>query len=642
MTHPARHLSDLVTERRSLLKAGGLLAVSAASPVTFGALLPRAKSSLAYASLPQVIGLDHEVAHGYRARVLISWGDLIDPKALRESGGKSRFNPTKLDAEGQKRRFGTSNDFLAFLPLPRGSQNSSRGLLWSNHEYPAPVMMFAKSTQSAEQVAITQAAVGGSVIEVERGGNGDWSVVAGSARARRVHVGTRMGFGGPGATSKKLQLTADPGGGHPYADCGTLGNCAGGKTPWGTILSGEENFQSYFGNGPEDYEPETKEGEVNINFDSKGGWVTGSYGWEKHDERFDLSKNSDGPCRYGWVVEVDPYSPGSIPVKRTALGRMKHEGATTTVTRDADGKARVVVYTGDDQIDACLYRFVSEPTEDPSDPVANRDLLDRGVLSVARFDREGVTWVPLVAGEGELAKHTQFASQEDVALRTREAARAVGATPMDRPEDVETNPVNGRVYVALTNHSGRSKANAANPREKNKHGHILELYPPPGYGEAADHTADRYQWTFLLLGGDPSQPDSGAVFHPDSEAWLSCPDNVAFDPLGRLWIATDQGGNQAKNGIPDGIYTMDVDGAGRCLAKLFFAGPIGCEVCGPEFTPDGSTLFVSVQHPGDGTGMTYLEPATRWPDFASDLPPRPSIVAIGYEKDRGRVLGEEE
>ena len=283
-----------------------------------------------------------------------------------------------------------------------------------------------------------------------------------------------------------------------------------------------------------------------------------------------MAKEPNEPHRFGWMVEYDPYDPASVPVKRTALGRLKHEGATTIVNKDG----RLVVYTGDDERFDYLYKYVSNGTYDPSAGTANGALFDDGTLYVAKFDDDKCTWLPLVQGEGPLTAENGFPSQAEVLIFTRKAADLVGATPMDRPEDVEPNPVNGRVYVALTNNSRRKaeQVDGPNPRAENAHGQIVELVPP-GEGADADHAATEFGWNMLLLAGDPAKEGSGAMYGEGSEAWFSSPDNVAIDPAGRLWISTDQGDAQAKNNIPDGMYCCDVEGAGRAVVKFFFAVP---------------------------------------------------------------------
>jgi secreted PhoX family phosphatase len=358
--------------------------------------------------------------------------------------------------------------------------------------------------------------------------------------------------------------------------------------------------------------------------------------WAASVDRFDVAKEPNEPHRFGWIVEIDPYDPNFVPIKHTALGRFKHEGATPIINKDG----RLVAYTGDDERFEYLYKYVSNGTYDPAAGNANSALLDDGILYVARFDEDKLTWLPLVQGEGPLTAENGFPSQAEVLILARKAADLLGATPMDRPEDVEPNPVNGRVYLALTNNTRRKaeQVDAVNPRAENAHGQVVELVPP-GEGADADHAATEFGWNMLILAGDPAKEGSGAMYGEGSEAWLSSPDNVAIDPQGRLWISTDQGGAQAENNIPDGMYCCDLSGDSRAAVKFFFAAPVGAEMCGPEFTPDGKTLFVAPQHPAemDGFVSTFENPATRWPDFQDGMPPRPSIVAI--TKDDGGAIG---
>ena len=636
ITPPLSELIDARLSRRSVLK--GLLAAGTATVTAPAALAtPRDMdpSSLHFEQAPHTIEMFHQVAAGHRADVLMRWGD----KVLRDA---PEFDPFTLTAEAQETQFGYNNDFVAFLPLPRGSRNSTHGLLAVNHEYTNPELMFtgltalnAASKMTKEQADVEISAHGLSVVEIRKGENG-WEPVPDSQYNRRISARTTaMRVAGPAAGHARLKTKADPTGKHVI---GTLNNCSGGVTPWGTVLTAEENFNMYFGGDP-DRTPEA------ANHKRLGIKGKSRYSWPRFHDRFDIEKEPNEPNRFGWVVEIDPYDPKSTPIKRTTLGRFKHEAATCVVAPDG----RIVVYSGDDEAFEYIYRFVTAKKFTPNNPAANRDLLDAGTLSVARFDDAGtLRWIPLVFGQGPLTPANGFLSQADVLIDTRRAADLLGATPMDRPEDVETNPVNGRVYVMLTNNNTRKpdQISKLHPRPTNYYGHIVELLPPGTEGSdgarQALHTADTFRWEVLLLAGDPSRPEHGAKYHPDTEKrghWLAAPDNCCFDNRGRLWITTDQGSSQRANGIPDGVYACDVNGAGRALTKFFYACPKDAEMCGPAFTPDNRTLFVAVQHPGEEKDSTFDTPSTRWPDFdfKRNTPPRPSVVAITRED--GGVIG---
>jgi secreted PhoX family phosphatase len=591
------------------------------------ALAAGGPSTLTFTEAERVIGEGLQVAPGYRAEVLIRWGDPVAADA-------PAFDPHALTADGQALQFGYNNDFIAYMPLPKGSTSADHGLLCVNNEFISAQLMWsgipdAKATgkMTAAQVAVAMQANGHSIVEVRKRG-GRWQVVTGSPYARRITATTPMGVAGPAAGHRRFRTRADHLG---RSIIGTFANCAGGKTPWGTVLTCEENFQEYFGGDVEKSDQAAHHRRYGLAKRNRDPW-------HKFDDRFDVAKEPNEPNRFGWIVEIDPYDPRSRPVKRTALGRFKHEGAATWV----DGTGRAVVYSGDDEEFQCLYRFVTTGRYDPGNEAANRDLLDTGTLSVARFEDDGtMRWLPLVFGRPPLTSANGFVSQGDVVIEARRAAELVGATPMDRPEDVEVNPVNGRVYVMLTKNKTRSQSDtdAANPRGPNPFGHILELLPPGDDG-SRNHGAERYRWELFLMAGDPSAAGSGAAYHPalSDRGWLAMPDNCAFDPKGRLWIATDQGNDQLKNRIPDGLYGCDVDGAGRALTRFFFGCPRGAELCGPEFTPDGRTLFVAVQHPGGEKGSSFEAPSTRWPDFDPDTPPRPAVVAI--TKADGGMIGD--
>jgi secreted PhoX family phosphatase len=604
--------------RRTAL--GGLLALGGT------ALLPRAnastaQSSLGFASLPKRLDGTHHVASGYAADILLRWGDPL-------LAGSPAFDPAAQTVRSQSQQFGYNNDYLAFLPLPFGSANSERGLLWANHESTNPRLMFAGLHEPGARmtralVDIELAAHGGSVVEIGLQ-SGKWQAVRASRYNRRITMTTPMRVAGPAAGHERMTTSADRSGRRVL---GTLNNCSGGKTPWGTVLSGEENFHFYFSGDA------ARTAEAG-NYARYGVGQRTFYPWwaEQHG-RFDLAQEAREANRFGWVVEIDPYDPLSTPVKRTALGRFKHEGATCVLNRDG----RVVVYCGDDEINEYVYRFVSAGRFDPRNRRANMKLLDSGTLSVARFEADGtMRWLPLVQGEGPLTPDNGFHSQADVAIETRRAADLVGATKMDRPEDVEANPLTGVVYVMLANNVRRtaSQVDAANPRANNAYGHVIALVPP-GSGPDADHAAGQFTWSIPILAGNPHDPKSGARYGAgDGEgSWFVGPDNVAFDPRGRMYIATDQGALAETLGTADGIWVCDVEGPAAYRPRCLFQCPIGAEMCGPEFTPDGRTLFVAVQHPAVAVSRpsTFENPATRWPDFDPALPPRPSVVAIRRE-----------
>jgi secreted PhoX family phosphatase len=600
--------------------APGLLAACRSAPTGDRASDAGGKGSrLAFEELRRGLREDQAVAPGHRAQVLLRWGDPLLP-------GAPAFDPFGQSADAQALQFGTANDFLAFLPLPAGSGNSQRGLLVVNHEHATPRLMFPPGTPAAQRADVMLASHGLSVVEIAQQ-DGEWRPVPGSAYNRRVTGRTPIELTGPAAGSPRLATSADPSG---RRCLGTLGNCGGGVTPWGTYLSGEENVPEYFAGRIEDLPAEEQPGTRAMGLGPDG------YGLSALEARFDARREPREQNRFGWIVELDPFDPSAAPKKRTALGRFRHEGATCVLAPDG----RLVVYSGDDQKGECLYRFVSSRSVDARDPSANRDLLDEGVLSVARFDAEGrLDWLPLVHGEGPLTAANGFKDQADVLVEARRAARLLGGTPMDRPEDVKIDPASGCAFAVLTKNDARgsqpselgagSAADRANPRERNLHGHILELRPP-GPDGSRDHSAPRFEYDLFLLCGDQQ---SGASFHPDTspDGWFSCPDHLCFDPLGRLWVATDGNGSQRQD--VDGLWAVEADPSSpeRGFSKRFYAAPRGAELCGPCFTPDGRTLFVAVQHPAFEAGSNFEQPSTRWPDFDPQLPPRSAVVAIRRE-----------
>ena len=604
-------IGDLINRRRALggLGAAGVFAVGGRAFAQ-----ESGPSTLTFKELSHTLDANQHVAPGYDMQVVIRWGDPV-------LAGAPAFDPNNLAAAAQEKQFGYNNDYLGLYPLPMGSKASDRFLLVANHEYVNPRLMFAglktETDKTKAQAEVEMAAMGGAVVEIVKEG-GAWKVVPDSKYARRISVNTAMEISGPAAGHDLLKTGADPSGRKVF---GTLNNCAGGGTPWGTWLTCEENFNAYFGGDPAKLDPKMAK---------RYGMGRSAYGWDKHVERFDLAKEPNESNRFGWVVEIDPYTPEAPPVKRTALGRFKHEGCTYALAKDG----RVVFYSGDDERFDYVYKFVTAKPWNPTDRAANKNLLDEGTLYAARFDGEGkVEWLPLVQGQGPLTAENGFATQADVLIKTRLAADLFKATPMDRPEYIETNPVNGRVYVVLTNNGSRKpeQVDKANPRAANAHGHILEITPKDG-----DHGSAEASWSIFLLAGKPGQ-DAGARYHraTSDQGWLSCPDNIAFDSKGRIWIVTD--GAPGAAGVADGVYGADTMGFGRALTRCFYQAPTGAEVCGPIFTPDDQTFFLAVQHPGEDKGSTFDKPSTRWPDFKDGVPPRPSVVAI--TKKGGGTIG---
>lgn len=639
-------IGDVINKRlgrRDVVK--GMLGVTAislslgtvfsSSPISAesGAQESTSQGSFKFDEITGGVDRTHHVADGYDADILLSWGDPI----FKDSPA---FDPLNQTVAAQLKQFGYNNDYVGFIPL---DNSGTKGLLCVNHEYTNEEVIFPKigrqdksgfKDMTKDLVDIEMAAHGGTVVEIALK-DGKWSPVLDSTYNRRITpLTTKMSVDGPAAGHNRLKTKDDPEG---QSIIGTINNCAGGITPWGTYLMAEENFHGYFWTDKlgENGKPEKGLGDDQaVSYDRYG--VPGLwYAWGKYYDRFNVDKEPNEPNRFGWVVEVDPTDPQAKPVKHTALGRFRHEGAECILNKDG----RVVVYCGDDARFDYVYRFVSKNTYKDGDKEANMKLLSEGTLSVARFDEnKKVTWLPLVFGEGPLTEANGFRSQADVMIDARLAADKLGATPMDRPEDVEPNPITGKVYIMLTNNHKREPGdeNVANPRAVNLFGHIIEMTAPD-----KDHAADVFDWDILLKCGDPNESAVGAEWHPETsqDGWFASPDNCAIDAMGRLWVSTDQGRGWGRTGKADGLYAVETEGDLRAKSEMFFRCPVGAELCGPYFTPDSETLFVAVQHPGtDGTKdfpgfnreSTFEDPATRWPDTDpnSTMPPRPSVVAI--------------
>lgn len=568
------------------------------------------------------------IPDGYRQQVVIAWGDPVLP-------GAPGFDVHKQSSVAQRQQFGFNNDFAALLPVPGRGRNF---LLVTNHEYVTPQFMFAGYDAAAptrEQFDIEIAAVGLTVVEVERTPDGALRPVPGHY-SRRITADTPFTLTGPAAGSDFVKTPADPTG---RTVAGTFANCSGGVTPWGTVLSGEENFNAQFGAAKDGPAPDPRNADRHKRYGITA--EPSELRWETFDPRFDVTRTPNEVNRFGYVIEINPWDPASTPVKHSALGRLKHESANIYVT----GDGTVVAYTGDDERFDYMYKFVSakkiQPGNSPEAMAHNMTILDEGTLYVAKLssdipagDIDGSgklpatgsfsgsgTWIPLLkSGPNETGESlVNGITAHEVAVFTRFAADRAGATKMDRPEDFEANPYTGKVYVALTNNDkrgtgGKAPADAANPRNENKNGQILEI--------TDDHAGTAFTWDLLLVCGDPKAADTYyAGFDKSKVSPISCPDNLAFDGHGNLWISTD--GNALKSN--DGLFAIALDGPNRGETKQFLTVPVGAETCGPVVTEN--LVTVCVQHPGEGDDHSLDKPLSHWPDGGS-APARPAVVAV--------------
>jgi uncharacterized protein len=551
------------------------------------------------------------VPEGYTAQVLIPWG------APLFSNGPAWKKDASNTAAEQEQQIGMHHDGMHFFPAPRWAGNRS-GLLVLNHEYVDHVLLFSDGStpMTPEKVQKALAAHGVSVVAVALI-NGSWQRVD-SPFNRRITGTTPVTFSGPVPRNHPALAANNP-------PMGTLNNCANGHTPWGTYLTCEENWDQYFGaTGSIQLTP----AETRYGLRAAGGGMN----WHPVAPRFDLSVNRNEPNRFGWVVEIDPMEPDSTPVKRTALGRIKHENAAVVEGRGG----RIVVYTGDDQDGEYLYKFVgAKPWRQLR--AQRQSPLDHGVLHVARFDEKGHgSWVPLVHGQGALTTANGWADQADVLLRTRQAADAVGATKLDRPEWVAVHPRSGDVFVTLTNGSSGAPVSTRNP---NPYGQILRLREARG-----DNAAAAFDWDIFILAGDPLYDPLVKLEVADI---FGSPDGLAVDDDGRLWIETDISNSSQRRA--DRGY--DRIGNNQMLAadpltgeiRRFLTGPNGCEITGITFTPDQETMFVNIQHPGEATtAIGVPTPAnpravSNWPDF--DPAGRPRAATVVIRKEGGGKIG---
>ncbi|MDP1560939.1 MAG: PhoX family phosphatase [Pirellulaceae bacterium] len=599
----------------AVMTSWGPGAIAAASPVDDSNDLFRF-SNIPVSQSDQVV-----VPAGYKAEVLFRWGDPIN-------GQHPVF---KTDASNsaaeQALQGGMGHDGMEYFALPSGDANS-RGILCINHEYTDQILLFSDGIEPLpptpmplEKIRKSQAAHGISVIEVAGDKQGRWQVLD-SPYCRRITANTPMRMTGPG-----IILTGD-------SVLGTLNNCAAGRTPWGTYLTCEENFQGVFGTANESFTPNLEQERYGLT--AKGyvykidGQEISGYRWWEADSRFDLSRPDCDADRFGYVVEIDPLRPDSKPVKRTALGRFRHENAELTLAKDG----RVVVYMGDDQVNEFIYKYVSQrPYETQRTSEFGIDatggLLDQGVLYAARFDETGRgVWLPL---------SDSGMTPELVAVYSRIAASRVGATPMDRPEWLAVHPQTGEVFASLTNNSKRTEVNAANPRANNIYGHILRWQE-----DGNDAAAIEFSWHLFLMAGNPAQAEPTRHGNVSGDSF-ACPDGLKFDDSGILWIQTDMSSSVMGNAdfVELGNNMMLAADPASGQVRRFLTGPKGCEITGNTMTPDRKTMFINIQHPGEPADEVNdpLQPNqySQWPDGPAGGRPRSATIVV--RRSDGQTVG---
>lgn len=638
-----RDIASATLSRRSALGLGAAgavavvlgSAVTSAEPASAAGLSAAAKDGYGKSKLKfnAIASIDASVdavtvPKGFTWQPVIRWGDPIFKNS-------PRFDANNQTAAAQEGQFGYNNDYTDILEIP-GSKGR-RAVLFANHEYTNENIMFPAAMPAGDVRAVGAAAHGLSVVELERkNSNKPWSYVQGARLNRRYLNNTKYELTGPVAGSPLVRTVQDPSG---RTILGTLGNCSGGTTPWGTILSGEENFNGYF------VAPGTSASDARYGLSAKPT----ARQWELDDPRWDTRNAGyeNEANRFGWIVEVDPFDPTSTPKKHSSLGRFKHEGANVIVAKSG----HVVAYSGDDERFDYLYKFVSAQKHREGDRKHNMTLLSAGDLYVAKFTGnspaaeitgtgavpadgsfDGVgEWLPLVV-DGKSA--VPGMSVEEVLVYTRLAADKVGPTKMDRCEDVEPSLRTGKVYVACTNNSDRGTgtkeaATEVNPRNQNRDGHIVEIT------ETGDQTSTKFQWNLLMVCGDPAQGDvtyfSG--FPVDKVSPISCPDNLAFDSVGNLWISTD--GAPSGMGSADGLFKVTLDGKERGRVEQFLAVPREAETCGPIVHDDEGSVFVAVQHPGENG--SFAAQTSYFPDYVREGAkpkqgqariPRPAVIQV--------------
>ncbi len=614
----------------TLLACGGGGVSASPQPLTFRTIYPNTEDKI---TIPE----------GFNHNVVIRWGDALDNGSNLDWNKIRSQGVDSNDVERQKKCFGYNCDFVGFLRTQDG-----KSLLVINHEYCNPELMFpvpflsgnapSQGRPTEEESRFMLEAHGLSVVEIRKSQDGSWEYVKNSPYNRRITGSTKCEITGPARGHRLMRTYYDSEGTFVY---GTLNNCAAGKTPWGTVLTCEENFHSYFGGNRNNITDDLVRS-IHQRYGVPGSFAP-YYGFmnlkgESGKSRFNINDEPNEAFRFGWVVEVDPMDPNSTPKKRTALGRLKHEAATYAIAPDG----RVVVYMGDDERFEYVYKFITKGKYNPNNRQANMDLLDEGELYVAKF-KDDLTGEWILIAKCEKKPDGTYAITPNPNLpepfksdpvlcfiNTRGAADALGATKMDRPEDIEWNPLTKSAWVALTYNerrgaSGQPGTDRANPRPNNVMGHIVEIKEANG-----NPASTTFTWQIPILCGDPNASDQNNKLiiygQPASSSTpaISAPDNFVIDKLGNVWIATDGNPSFSRLKKNDGVYVLNPF---TKEFKMVLSGVPGCEICGPEFSDDWKTFFCAIQHPGEGETPSN-DLSSRWPYGDNVQVPRPSVIAV--------------
>ncbi|HUF72706.1 MAG TPA: PhoX family phosphatase [Gammaproteobacteria bacterium] len=653
----ARAFEDIVaarTSRRTVLRGGlatavtgflggTLTACDTEAPAPPNATTgPASQPRLGFAAVPIGTADEIVVPPGYRYQVLLPWGEPI-------LGDYPEFRLENTGAE-QAMQIGMHHDGMHFFPIEgehpyEGS--SDDGLLVMNHEYVEPRLLHAVAagteigsfvspvdedgSRDPDQVLKEINAHGVSVTRIRRGEDGRWAAVR-DPRNRRVTAQTPMAIAGPVRGHDSVRTQYSPEG---LMTRGTMANCAHGVTPWNTYLTCEENWWYYFAAAENEERPSFTRYRVGSIL--PWNWHLARGGADEHI-RFNAVPTGataaedyrNEPHCVGWIVEIDPFDPDSTPVKRTHLGRCSHEAVVFAPVREGEP---VVVYTGDDAGGQFIYKFVSARPYRAA--TADGSLLDEGTLYAARFDEDGSgEWLALVPGENAITAEAGYPDLASVLIDPRGAAELAGATRMDRPEWGAVDPVTGDVYFTLTNNAGRTETHAANPRERNVYGHIIRWREAGG-----DPAGTRFDWDLFALGGDEANGRDANGEPLTADSMFGCPDGLWIDPDRRLWIQTDapDASGDAYAALGNNMMLAADPDTGEI--RRFLTGPIGQEITGVIATPDQTTMFVNVQHPGAGATSAEAfargEHASRWPDGGTSYP-RSATVAITKD-DGGRI-----